>query len=162
MKISHFLQNFLIHKIGNSGFMQWSIFGTFDITQLKWSYRLYFKRYRHETYTISKLKSCSIHWYITIIIVCSSWVWCQSGVKGVECKLLHCEYKASRGVDYQSAIAMYCIFWFNMLPTCNWDGFGITKSAKKSWFQWFKSHICPTWQVQLLMGRNQSYWDPWL
>ena len=56
-------RNCKVPKLGHT-----SIFGTFDIPQLKWSYRLYFKRYRHKTYTILKLKSCSIHWYIIYIM----------------------------------------------------------------------------------------------
>ena len=52
-----------------------------------------------------------------------------SAIKGancVECKLLHCEYRASKGVDYQS-MPLQCIgvFWFYMFPTCNLDDFGI-------------------------------------
>ena len=54
-----------------------------------------------------------------------------SAIKGancVECKLIHCEYRASKGVDYQS-MPLQCIgvFWFYMFPTCNLDDFGIKR-----------------------------------
>ena len=51
-------------------------------------------------------------------------------VNCVECKLLHCECKAFRGVDYQSMPLQYIgVFWFYRFPTCNWDDFGIKRSV---------------------------------
>ena len=54
-----------------------------------------------------------------------------SAIKGancVECKLLHCEYRASKGVDYQSMPLQFIgVFWFYMFPTCNLDDFGIKR-----------------------------------
>ena len=58
-------------------------------------------------------------------IVCSHSLLTLSRIKCVncvECKLLHCEYRASRGVDYQTMPLHYSFFWF---PTCNLTDFGI-------------------------------------
>ena len=38
----------------------------------------------------------------------------HKGVDCVECKLLHCEYKASRGVDYQS-MPLQCIAFSGLI-----------------------------------------------
>ena len=49
-----------------------------------------------------------------LTIVCSHSLLTSSRIKGVncvECKLLHCEYKASRGVDYQT-MPLQCIVFF--------------------------------------------------
>ena len=47
-------------------------------------------------------------------IVCSHSLLTSSRIKGVncvECKLLHCDYRASRGVDYQT-MPLQCIMFF--------------------------------------------------
>ena len=51
---------------------------------------------------------------VTPSIVCSCSLLASSRIKGVdcvECKLLHCEYRASKGVDYQS-MPLQCIVFF--------------------------------------------------
>ena len=50
-------------------------------------------------------------------IVCSHSLLTSSRIKGVncvECKLLHCEYRASRGVDYQT-MPLQCIVFFGSI-----------------------------------------------